>query len=194
MHKYTNTDKFTTTIVGFSQSCVEYFALVGILLCTGSGKLWKEAVVWKQGATNPLPRMKIGTYCNALLWFDKGVWFQYHALLCKYHYALHITLHIFLFIFAQSKMLCTSFAQIAMFFAFLTDVSGQMLDQGGELGPKSRKIITRVGQNSYKHSFTVAMRVIMAIMVMMMMMFISPQSERSEHGGFLFLGACKWLM
>ena len=125
MHKYTNTDKFTTTIVGFSQSCVEYFALVGILLCTGSGKLWIEAVVWKQGATNPLPRMKIGTYCNALLWFDKGVWFQYHALLCKYHYALHITLHIFLFIFAQSKMLCTSFAQIAMFFAFLTDVSGQ---------------------------------------------------------------------
>ena len=67
-------------------------------------------------------------------------------------------------------MLCTSFAQIAMFFAFLSDVSGQMLDQGGELGPKSRKIITRVGQNSYKHSFTVAMRVIMVMMMMVFMM------------------------
>ena len=65
-------------------------------------------------------------------------------------------------------MLCTSFAQIAMFFAFLSDVSGQMLGQGGELGPKSRKIITRVGQNSYKHSFTVAMKVMMMMMVFMM--------------------------
>ena len=24
--------------------------------------------------------------------------------------------------------------------------------------------------------------------------FISPQSERSEHGGFLFSGACNWLL
>ena len=62
-------------------------------------------------------------------------------------------------------MLCTSFAQIAMFFAFLSDVSGQMRGQGGELGPKSRKIITRVGQNSYKHSFTVAMKVMMTMMM-----------------------------
>ena len=67
-------------------------------------------------------------------------------------------------------MLCTSFAQIAMFFAFLSDVSGQMRGQGGELGPKSRKIITRVGQNSYKHSFTVAMKVMMMMMMTMMTM------------------------
>ena len=69
-------------------------------------------------------------------------------------------------------MLCTSFAQIAMFFAFLSDVSGQMRGQGGELGPKSRKIITRVGQNSYKHSFTVAMKVMMVMMMIVFMMMI----------------------
>ena len=70
-------------------------------------------------------------------------------------------------------MLCTSFAQIAMFFAFLSDVSGQMRGQGGELGPKSRKIITRVGQNSYKHSFTVAMKVMMMMMMMMMVFMMT---------------------
>ena len=60
-----------------------------------------------------------------------------------------------------------------MFFAFLSDVSGQMRGQAGELGPKSRKIITRVGQNSYKHSFTVVMKVMMMMMMMMMVFMMT---------------------